>query len=165
MYRPYLFICCLMFVAAGFPMLVIRYATQKADRKLVVWKKILCIVLFEISFAPTATNFLLGRGNMGFLDCLYFIMIWLIFCIFSFSLPAKISIIAPVFLGLLLVEPLSLFVAMTDHGLTVVHRHGHTVDLAIAGNKVAAFFQDFYRLAWAVFPLIGFHYLLGKRVN
>lgn len=155
-----IFMGILILVASLFPLGVLQYTKRKTGLKIAVWKQILCVFLFELSFAPYTTVFFLGRGNMGFVDCFYFILIWIFFYIARSLLPVRITIIAPVVFGLMLIYPASLFITISDGHLAFSHNPFGSIDLTRGRNIVLDFLHDLYGIAWAVLPLVGVHYLL-----
>lgn len=150
----------LMLVASLFPLGVLQYLKHRTGLKIAVWKQILCVFLFELSFAPYTTVFFLGRGNMGFVDCFYFFLIWTFFYIARSLLPARISIIAPVVFGLMLIEPVSFFITISDGHLAFSDGSSRAIDLSRGGDKILDFMHALYKIAWAVLPLVGTHYLM-----
>lgn len=158
-----IFMGVLMLVASLFPLGVLQYFKRKTGLKIAIWKQILCVFLFEISFAPYTTVFFLGRGYMGFLDCFYFLLIWTFFYIARSLLPARISIIAPVVFGLMLMYPASLFITISDGHLAFSHNPFESIDLTRGRNKVLDFMHDLSKIAWAVLPLVGTHYLMKSQ--
>lgn len=162
--RYYIFVVVLMLILAVLPLLAIEHAGRKTGGRLPVWRKVLCVILFEVSFAPFVSFFLLGRGNMAFLDCGYFLLMWGAFCFFRFLLPVRVSVAAPIFFGLMLVMPLTLFLTASNGYLEFAGAGGGwTVDLSRGGNYLSYVLQAVYRVSWGVLPLLGFYALTNKR--
>lgn len=150
----------LMLAMSLLPLGVIYYSKRKTGHKMAAWKIVLCIFLFEVSFVPYALSLFSLRTSMGWLNLTYFLLIWTSFYISRFILPSKFSIVAPILFGLMLIEPASSFITISDSHIYFGHGNGQTSDLSRGGNKVLDFMHDLYKIAWAVLPLIGTHYLL-----
>lgn len=142
------------------PLGVIRYVGHKTGHRMTVWKQVLCVLLFEFSFAPYASVLFLARADTGLISWIYFLLVWMFFYIARFLLPARISIIAPILFGLMLMYPAWSFITISEGHLAFSYGSSRVIDLARGSNKVLDFIHDLSNIAWAVLPLVGTHYLL-----
>lgn len=140
----------------------IQYVNHKTGHKMAVWKLVTCVFLFELSFVPYASFLFLASAHAGWMNLIYFLLVWMLFYIFRFVLPAKFSIVVPIVFGLMLIEPASSFITMSDGHLAFRHDTSRVIDLSRGGDKVLDFLHDLYKIAWAVLPLLGVHYLMGS---
>lgn len=145
------------------PLGAIKYVDHKTGHKMAVWKQVICVSLFEFSFAPYTSFLFLASAHIGWMNLIYFILIWMLFYVFRFVLPARFTVIAPIVLGLMLMEPASSFITMSDGHIAINLEPSRTIDLSRRGDKVLDFLHILYRTAWAVLPLVGVHYLMKSR--
>lgn len=144
-----------MLVMSLLPLGLLQHLGYKTGhKKIVIWKIVLCIILFEISCTPYAY-----LSFLGWLDLIYFSLAWMFFYIARFLLPARVTVIAPVLFGLMLMYPASSFITMSNGHLAFSH-DTFVIDLTQGRDKVLDFMQALFRAAWAVLPLVGVHYLM-----
>lgn len=149
-------------VISASPFSMLQYLKYKKGFRVAIWKTILCIILFTISFLPYAFSLFLISANSGWINLIYFILIWVFFYIAHFVLPARISIIAPILLGLMLMIPASSFITVFHGHLVISLEPSQAIDLARGKNKLLDFLHDLFGIAWAILPLVGVHYLMNS---
>jgi len=151
----------LMLAAILFPLMAIQFLARKQGCKFAIWKQFSCVLLFVLSFAPYASFLFLADALGGLINLIHFVLVWMLFFLLQLFSPRRFIFIASIFLGLALMVPATSFITISG-GVVSFDDSGSTMDLS-RQNKLFDFLFDLYRIAWAVLPLLGFHYLIGKK--
>jgi hypothetical protein len=153
-------IIILMLIICLLPLGVLRYAERNGDAEISRWKSISCVLLFEFSFAPYAFLVSASHSVLKWVNLICFLSIWMSFFIARNFLPARFSLVAPIAFGLMLIEPASSFVFITDNRMYFRVDNGSTINLSSGGNELIEFLHILYKISWAIFPMLGVHYLM-----
>lgn len=151
-----------MLVTSLLPLGVLQHTRRRTGNKIAIWKIVLCIFLFEL----TAASYAFSLAFMGWVDLIGLLLIWILFYATRSLLPEKVTIIAPLVFGLLLMEPLSSFITITEGHIVLRNGFSSLVKELTSGPNLfdRSLFKlvmfDLYRIALTILPLLGVHYLM-----
>lgn len=151
-----------MLITSLLPLGVLQYTRHTTGNKIAIWKILLCVFLFEL----TATTYAFSSVFMGWVDLIVLFLIWILFYTTRSLLPEKVAIIAPLVFGLLLMEPLSMFITIANGHIVFHNGFSSLLDELTSGPNLfdRSLFKliifDLYRITLTVLPLVGLHYLM-----
>lgn len=149
-----------MLVVSLIPFGAVQHFCHKKNRMMASWKKVLCILLFLLSWLPYMSAGLLFNNTASILlTWAQFLFVWLLFYGSLFLRLGKYSVVPPIVLGLMLMEPASSFITVSNDHIAFDLGNSTTIDLSRGGDKLQDFLYALYRISFAVLPLVGVHYL------
>ncbi len=145
-------------LSATLPVFLLVLYTRKKRAKTYLWRTLLVVVLFDVSFVPYAI-FVMLTGSME--NLIYFFLIWGIYYFTRPLCPAVVSLVITILCGVMLAIPASTFVSFSKARLVFSNPLPSlmTGSVAMHGwSEVTALLA--YKVAWGVAPILAAHYLV-----
>jgi hypothetical protein len=133
----------------------------KSGQTISFTKKAFCIFLFLFSFTPSATVFFLAGYYQAlfWIQVTYFFTVWTLFHLARETTSERIAAFVPIFFGLLLCVPSSIFVEMQGEQFRLRWPTDLIKQLSISANLPSGIYVIFH-LVICILPLAGVQYLM-----
>tara|TARA_R100000353_G_C6456383_1_gene182663 strand:+ start:149 stop:631 length:483 start_codon:yes stop_codon:yes gene_type:complete len=154
MHGFYVTITAIIIIGSSLPICFLLYLNADPKFDLIIWKAVLCVILFELSFAP----FVYAAAVLGWLDIVYVLLLWGLLYTVIVKFSSFGAVFVALLVGVLLSFPLSSLVKIS----------GYSIDITLA-NWLSLFSSSkdnfdslklFYRLFWALAPALSSYVLI-----